>query len=71
MFQAWFETGVFGHYDGMWGSESARSSSFSYIDANSTDFTENAKLVSTFLYIQMEYCPRYFLLIYLTVGRFY
>lgn len=57
-YQAWFETGVFGHHDGLWGSQSARSSSFSYIDVNSTDFMENDKLVSTFLYIQMEYCPR-------------
>ncbi|WOH08018.1 hypothetical protein DCAR_0727454 [Daucus carota subsp. sativus] len=57
-YQAWFETGVFGHNDGLWGSESARSSSFSYIDANPTDLTENDKIESTYLYIQMEYCPR-------------
>lgn len=62
-YQAWFETGVGGLYnDATWGSKTAASSSFSFIDQTSTDVlgvgvgSENK--VGTYLYIQMEYCPR-------------
>ena len=60
-FQAWFETGVSGSFgDTTWGSMTPASSSFSYKGASSADVNvhEN-KLESTYLYIQMEYCPRY------------
>ncbi|KAK2982572.1 hypothetical protein RJ640_001292, partial [Escallonia rubra] len=58
-YQAWFETGVAGSYgDGALGSKTAMSSTFSYKDSSSADLSghEN-KLESTYLYIQMEYCP--------------
>ncbi|XAR48711.1 Non-specific serine/threonine protein kinase [Bertholletia excelsa] len=56
-YQAWFETGFAGSYaDPTWGSRTAVSLSFSYKGANSVDI-EN-ELESTYLYIQMEYCPR-------------
>ncbi|KAK1294604.1 putative serine/threonine-protein kinase GCN2 [Acorus calamus] len=59
-YQAWFETEVGGCYgDNTWGSRTAESSSCSYTGAISTNSVgfEN-KQESTFLYIQMEYCPR-------------
>lgn len=59
-YQAWFETGVSGSFgDTTWGSMTPASSSFSYKGASSADVNvhEN-KLESTYLYIQMEYCPR-------------
>ncbi|CAH9082427.1 unnamed protein product [Cuscuta epithymum] len=57
-YQAWFETGVAGCSDAaMFGS--VPSSSFSCKDASSSDaFGNENKLESTYLYIQMEYCPR-------------
>lgn len=56
--QAWFETGVIDSYvDSIWGSRTAESSGFSYKGASQADGHEN-KLESTYLYIQMEYCPR-------------
>ena len=64
-FQAWFETGVSGSFgDTTWGSMTPTSSSFSYMGASSIDVNvhEN-KVESTYLYIQMEYCPRYFFLL--------
>ncbi|KAK3012844.1 hypothetical protein RJ639_010344, partial [Escallonia herrerae] len=60
-YQAWFETGVTGSYgDGALGSKTAMSSTFGYKDSSSADLNghEN-KLESTYLYIQMEYCPRH------------
>lgn len=57
-YQAWFETGVIDSYvDSIWGSRTAESSGFSYKEASQADGHEN-KLESTYLYIQMEYCPR-------------
>lgn len=59
-YQAWFETGVT-DFDGdsMWGSGTAASSTFSNRAASSADVTgQENKLESTYLYIQMEYCPR-------------
>ncbi|KAL4567577.1 hypothetical protein LXL04_023165 [Taraxacum kok-saghyz] len=61
-YQAWFETGVSGSYnDATWnGSRTAASSSFSFIDQTSTDVvgTGQDNKLGTYLYIQMEYCPR-------------
>ncbi|KAK9059086.1 hypothetical protein SSX86_021705 [Deinandra increscens subsp. villosa] len=58
-YQAWFETGDAGCYgDATWGSRTAASSSFSYIDHSSTDVVGQDNKVGTYLYIQMEYCPR-------------
>ncbi|XP_024012818.1 eIF-2-alpha kinase GCN2 isoform X2 [Eutrema salsugineum] len=59
-YQAWFETGVADPYAGAnWGSKTAGSSMFSYSGAVSTEIPEqDNKLESTYLYIQMEYCPR-------------
>ncbi|KAJ0093674.1 hypothetical protein Patl1_26367 [Pistacia atlantica] len=59
-YQAWYETGVAGSdVDSNWGSGTAASSTFSHRAGSSADVTglEN-KLESTYLYIQMEYCPR-------------
>ncbi|OMO57620.1 hypothetical protein CCACVL1_25734 [Corchorus capsularis] len=58
-YQAWLETGVpSSSVDIAWGSETASGSTFS----KGTGFTDVSaqenKLESTFLYIQMEYCPR-------------
>ncbi|KAJ4955074.1 hypothetical protein NE237_011857 [Protea cynaroides] len=58
-YQAWFETEVGGsHGDTFWGSRTDGSSSCSYRGVSSRNATgpEN-KLESTYLYIQMEYCP--------------
>ncbi|XP_042485787.1 eIF-2-alpha kinase GCN2 isoform X2 [Macadamia integrifolia] len=58
-YQAWFETEVGGsHGDTFWGSRTGGSSSCSYRAVSSRNATgpEN-KVESTYLYIQMEYCP--------------
>nr|XP_011457263.1 PREDICTED: probable serine/threonine-protein kinase GCN2 isoform X1 [Fragaria vesca subsp. vesca] len=59
-YQAWFETGGVGaHGDTTWGSRTAASSTFSFKGTSSADDIGNEnKLESTYLYIQMEYCPR-------------
>ncbi|XP_027353753.1 eIF-2-alpha kinase GCN2 isoform X2 [Abrus precatorius] len=59
-YQAWFETGVSNSYgDSAWGSKTPVSSTFSYKAATSNDaFGHESQLESTYLYIQMEYCPR-------------
>ena len=59
-FQAWFETGVAVSYgDVSGGSWTAVSSTFSYKGASSAEVTgQENDLESTYLYIQMEYCPR-------------
>ncbi|GAV69857.1 Pkinase domain-containing protein/RWD domain-containing protein/HGTP_anticodon2 domain-containing protein/tRNA-synt_His domain-containing protein [Cephalotus follicularis] len=59
-YQAWFETGVAGSFgDTPLGSVTAASSTFSYKGASSADDPgQENKLESTFLYIQMEFCPR-------------
>ncbi|XP_020881013.1 eIF-2-alpha kinase GCN2 isoform X1 [Arabidopsis lyrata subsp. lyrata] len=59
-YQAWFETGVVDPFAGAnWGSKTAGSSMFSYSGAVSTEIPEqDNNLESTYLYIQMEYCPR-------------
>ena len=72
-FQAWFETGVSGSFgDTTWGSMTPTSSSFSYMGASSIDVNvhEN-KVESTYLYIQMEYCPRYFFLLVFFFHEFF
>ncbi|KAF5176666.1 eIF-2-alpha kinase GCN2, partial [Thalictrum thalictroides] len=59
-YQAWFETEVGdGYNDSTSGSRTASCSSYSYMGPSSTDVIgpENV-LESTYLYIQMEYCPR-------------
>ncbi|XP_042985524.1 eIF-2-alpha kinase GCN2 isoform X3 [Carya illinoinensis] len=59
-YQAWFETGVVSSFgDTTGGSMTAASSSFSYLGTSSVDaLGHENKLESTYLYIQMEYCPR-------------
>ncbi|KAK4566733.1 hypothetical protein RGQ29_002837 [Quercus rubra] len=59
-YQAWFETGVASSYGDTTGdSMTAASSTFSYVGTNSVDAVgQENKIESTFLYIQMEYCPR-------------
>ncbi|KAF2322118.1 hypothetical protein GH714_006971 [Hevea brasiliensis] len=58
-YQAWFETGVAGSFgDTTWGSTTATSPTFSYRGATLGDVGQDNKLESTYLYIQMEYCPR-------------
>lgn len=59
-YQAWFETGIVDHHgDPGWGSRTAASSSFSFKDGSSSDlYGHENELESTYLYIQMEYCPR-------------
>ncbi|KAI3470117.1 hypothetical protein Pfo_026780 [Paulownia fortunei] len=59
-YQAWYETGVVGSpANTAWGSKTGMTSSFSYKDTSSSDqFGQENKLESTYLYIQMEYCPR-------------
>ncbi|KAL8483117.1 hypothetical protein ACS0TY_025974 [Phlomoides rotata] len=59
-YQAWYEAGDFGNpVNTAWSSKSGLSSSFSYKDTDSSEqFTPENKLESTYLYIQMEYCPR-------------
>ncbi|TKY67456.1 serine/threonine-protein kinase GCN2 [Spatholobus suberectus] len=59
-YQAWFETGVSDSYgDSAWGSKTTVSSTFNYKAATSNDaFGHENQPESTYLYIQMEYCPR-------------
>ncbi|XP_024923452.3 eIF-2-alpha kinase GCN2 isoform X3 [Ziziphus jujuba] len=59
-YQAWFETGIADSYgDVTWGSRTAASSTFSLMGTSSADaFGQENKLDPTYLYIQMEYCPR-------------
>eukprot|EP00268_Persea_americana_P003306 TRINITY_DN10996_c0_g1_i6.p1 TRINITY_DN10996_c0_g1~~TRINITY_DN10996_c0_g1_i6.p1 ORF type:complete len:1275 (-),score=277.01 TRINITY_DN10996_c0_g1_i6:717-4541(-) len=59
-YQAWFETEVGGYYgDTTSGSWTARSSTRSYKGESSTNaHSDDSKQESTYLYIQMEYCPR-------------
>ncbi|KAH7572810.1 hypothetical protein JRO89_XS03G0017900 [Xanthoceras sorbifolium] len=59
-YQAWYETGVADpDGDSAWGSGTAASSAFSYRAASSADVSgQDNKLETTYLYIQMEYCPR-------------
>ncbi|XP_050237408.1 eIF-2-alpha kinase GCN2 isoform X2 [Mercurialis annua] len=58
-YQAWFETGVAGSFgDTGWGSSTTISSTVSYRGAFSADIGQDSKIDSTYLYIQMEYCPR-------------
>ncbi|GLT53273.1 hypothetical protein SLA2020_265560 [Shorea laevis] len=59
-YQAWFETGVTSSYGDTTGvSATAASSSFSHLATSSVDaLGHENKLESTYLYIQMEYCPR-------------
>ncbi|KAJ7980699.1 protein kinase family protein [Quillaja saponaria] len=59
-YQAWFETGVGDSYgDAASGSRTAASSTFSFEGVSSADgFGNENKIESTYLYIQMEYCPR-------------
>ncbi|OVA04586.1 Protein kinase domain [Macleaya cordata] len=59
-YQAWFETEVGGNCgDVAWGSMTAGSSSYSYKGPASTKaIGPDNNLESTYLYIQMEYCPR-------------
>lgn len=59
-YQAWFETEIGGACgDSGWGSTTAGSASYSNMGTNSANAmgTDN-KSESTYLYIQMEYCPR-------------
>lgn len=59
-YQAWFETEVGGgHKKATSGSRTASFSSYGYTRPSSTSVTDpESKLESTYLYIQMEYCPR-------------
>lgn len=59
-YQAWSEAGVSDSYgEAAWGSTTPLSSTFSYKGASATDTLDHEnKLESTYLYIQMEYCPR-------------
>ncbi|XVF65555.1 hypothetical protein PTKIN_Ptkin09bG0258400 [Pterospermum kingtungense] len=59
-YQAWMETGVSSSFgETAWGSVTATSSTFSKgVGLTDTSGQENSKLESTYLYIQMEYCPR-------------
>ena len=58
-FQAWYESGVSDSYgEAAWGSMTPLSSTFSYKGASATDAEHENKTESTYLYIQMEYCPR-------------
>ncbi|MQL83027.1 hypothetical protein Taro_015511 [Colocasia esculenta] len=55
---AWFET-EFGGYHNTWGSMTPDSSSISFMGISSIDAAGvGNRLETTFLYIQMEYCPR-------------
>ncbi|TVU15418.1 hypothetical protein EJB05_38939 [Eragrostis curvula] len=58
-YQAWVET-EYGHHDilNAGGSRTAESSMFSYEDISLSDAGGGNKQESTYLYIQMEYCPR-------------
>ncbi|CAL8993989.1 unnamed protein product [Prunus brigantina] len=71
-YQAWFETGIVGaHGDTTWGSMTAASSTFSFKGTNSADaLGHENKLESTYLYIQMEYCPRTLRQVFESYSRF-
>lgn len=58
-YQAWIET-EYGHHHilNVGGSRTAESSIFSYDDVSLSDAGGGNKQESTYLYIQMEYCPR-------------
>ncbi|KQJ83323.1 eIF-2-alpha kinase GCN2 isoform X2 [Brachypodium distachyon] len=58
-YQAWVET-EYGHHHVLntGGSRTAESSMFSYDDISLSDAGAGNKQESTYLYIQMEYCPR-------------
>lgn len=58
-YQAWVET-EYGHHHVLntGGSCTAESSMYSYDDVNLSDASVGNKQESTYLYIQMEYCPR-------------
>nr|CAB3487479.1 unnamed protein product [Digitaria exilis] len=58
-YQAWVET-EYGHHNilNAGGSRTAESSIFSYDDISLSDASGGNKEESTYLYIQMEYCPR-------------
>ncbi|XP_058730031.1 eIF-2-alpha kinase GCN2 isoform X2 [Vicia villosa] len=58
-YQAWFETGVTDSYGDLTGdSRTPASSTFSYKGTSSADtIGRENQLESTYLYIQMEYCP--------------
>ncbi|KAG2567098.1 hypothetical protein PVAP13_7NG220600 [Panicum virgatum] len=58
-YQAWVET-EYGHHNilNAGGSRTAESSIFSYDDISLSDAGGGNKQESTYLYIQMEYCPR-------------
>lgn len=60
LYQAWYEAGDIGNLgSNLWGSTSGMSSSFSFKETDSSEqFALENKLESTYLYIQMEYCPR-------------
>jgi hypothetical protein len=57
--QAWIET-EYGHHNilNAGGSRTAESSIFSYDEVSLSDAGGGNKQESTYLYIQMEYCPR-------------
>ncbi|KAA0033032.1 eIF-2-alpha kinase GCN2 isoform X5 [Cucumis melo var. makuwa] len=58
-YQAWYEIGVSDSYgEAAWGSMTPLSSTFSYKGVSATDAEHENKMESTYLYIQMEYCPR-------------
>ncbi|WOL01283.1 eIF-2-alpha kinase GCN2 isoform X1 [Canna indica] len=58
-YQAWFETEYGdGNLDSASGSRTVDSFSLSYLGASSADGTGEHRMESTYLYIQMEYCPR-------------
>ncbi|XP_042044416.1 eIF-2-alpha kinase GCN2 isoform X2 [Salvia splendens] len=59
-YQAWYEAGEIGNLGGpAWGSTTGVSSSVSFKETDSSEqFAHENKLESTYLYIQMEYCPR-------------
>ncbi|KAH6770310.1 protein kinase family protein [Perilla frutescens var. hirtella] len=59
-YQAWYEAGDIGNLGSTaWGSTTGMSSSVSFKEADSSEqFALENKLESTYLYIQMEYCPR-------------
>ncbi|KAM3398327.1 eIF-2-alpha kinase GCN2 isoform X1 [Capsicum galapagoense] len=59
-YQAWYETGItVSCDDSSCGSRTVVSSSFTFVDGSmSNQLGQENKLESTYLYIQMEYCPR-------------
>ncbi|XP_057781604.1 eIF-2-alpha kinase GCN2 isoform X2 [Salvia miltiorrhiza] len=59
-YQAWYEAGDIGNLGSLaWGSTTGMSSSVSFKETDSSEQSAHEnKLESTYLYIQMEYCPR-------------